>query len=71
MSVLLIVVGIGGILFSFIESRQLASQMPPELPKETAGTGIVSSWVALINILGWLAIFAGLISWLGPLPYLD
>ncbi len=71
MSVLLIIVGIGGILFSAIRSRQLASHIPPELLEETAGTGIVPSWVSLINIMGWLAIIAGLISWLGPPPYLD
>ncbi len=70
-SVLLIIVGIGGILLSAIQSRQFASPIPPELLEETAGTGIVPSWVSLINILGWLAIFAGLISWLGPPPYLD
>lgn len=71
MSVLLIIIGIGGILFSVIESRHFASHIPPEPPEETAGTGIVPSWVSLINILGWLAIATGFISWLGPFPYLD
>jgi len=71
MSVLLIIVGIGSILFSAIKSRQLASHIPPELLEETTGTGIVPSWVSLINILGWLAIIAGFISWFGPPPYLD
>jgi len=71
MAVLLIIVGIGGILFSAIKSRQLASHSLGELLEETAETGIVPWWVSLINILGWLAIIAGLISWLGPPPYLD
>ena len=71
MSVLLIIVGIGGILFSAIKSRQLASHSLGELLEETAETGIVPSRVSLINILGWLAIIAGLIAWLGPPPYLD
>ena len=71
MSVLLIIVGIGSILFSAIKSRQFASHVPPELLEETAGTGIVPSWVSVMHILGWLAIIVGLISWLGPLPYLD
>lgn len=45
MSVLLIVVGIGGILFSAIKLPQLASHIPRELLEETAGTDIVPSWL--------------------------
>jgi len=71
MSILLIIGGIGGILFSAIRSRQLANLIPLKLLEETEGTGIVPSWVSLTNLLGWLALFAGLISWLGPPPYLD
>ena len=71
MSVLLIIVGSGGILFSAIKSRKLASHIPEELLEGTAETGIAPSWISLINLLGWLAVFAGLISWLGPPPYLD
>jgi len=45
MSVLLIIVGLGGILFSTIKLRQLASHIPRELLEETAGTGIIPSWL--------------------------
>ena len=48
MCVLLIIVGTGSLLFSAIKLRQLASHIPRELLEETAGTGIVPSWLGTL-----------------------
>ncbi|MDA2934830.1 hypothetical protein MYX82_10880 [Acidobacteria bacterium AH-259-D05] len=61
MATFLLIAGILAIVFSAVKSRQLTAHIPPELREHTAGTGIVPSWISLINILGWITVLAGVV----------
>jgi hypothetical protein len=61
---LLILIGIVGIVLSATLSKQRfnKSRLPPEVQEHTAGTGLVPSWVSLVNIVSWIILGIGVLS---------
>ena len=60
----LIFVGVVGIALSAVLTKRRfnKSQLPPGLLEHTAGTGLVPSWVSLINIVSWIIVGIGVVS---------
>ena len=60
----LIIVGLAGIALSAVLTKRRfnKSRLPPVLLEHTAGTGLVPSWVSLINIVSWVVVGVGVLS---------